>query len=131
MNIPSPDEASKLDKHQKRDQLRQKLLSKLNAKANASRKRKCPFPDNIVNKRVRHICLDPNGEDLVTYMYMYKGRVLRESTSSDKEELMEDEYKPYLNQGYAFYTLIYDPPYDQLFCFPLKKEWDDGLLSIM
>ena len=110
-------------KEKNRNELKEKLLAKLKR----GTKRKCPFPENIVGKRVRHICLSPDGSELVTY----KGKVIRESTSKDIEELMEDEYKSYVDKGFTFYTLMYDPPYNQLFCYPLKKEWDDDLLSIM
>lgn len=95
------------------------MLSKLRGN---TLKRKCPFPDEIVNKRIRHICLDPSGDNLVTY----KGRVVRESSKGDIEELMEEMYRPFVSKGHTFYTVISDPPYDQLFCYPLKKEWDDG-----
>lgn len=47
--------------------------------------------------------------------------VLRKSTTKDVEELMEDEYRLHFEKGYQFYTVIYDPPYDQLFIDPLKK----------
>ena len=76
-----------------------------------SLKRKCPFQDEIVNKRRRHVCLDPSGDILVTY----KGRVVRESSKGDIEELIKEMYRPFSSKGYTFYTVIYDPPYDQLF----------------
>ena len=43
-----PDESCELDKQQQHDILREKLLSKLKNSTNSmSRKRKCPFPDDI------------------------------------------------------------------------------------
>ena len=116
--------ATSLSKDENRAELKEKLLAKLNR----GTKRKCPFPgDNIVNKRVRHICLSPNGSSLVTYM----GKVVRVSNANDIEELMEEEYRSYYDKGYTFYTVVYDPPYNQLFTYPLKKEWDDDLLSLV
>ena len=114
-----PDEPCDLDKQQ-REILHQKLLAKLSSSTSSiSRKRKHPtFPDDIVNKRVRHICLDPSGEELVTYM----GHVVRESSQNDIEELMEEVYRSNLEKNYKFYTVIYDPPYNQLYCYPLQKE---------
>ena len=113
------------DKDKGRMGLKAKLLAKLNR--GTATKRKCPFPaDNVVGKKVKHTCLCPSGESLITY----NGTVLRESTTKDVKELME-EYRSYFEKGYKFYTVIYDPPYDQLFIYPLKKEWDDNLLTII
>ena len=115
---------SNTNKERSRVELKEKLLAKLNRGI----KRKCPFPaDNIVGKKIKHICLSPDGTNRITY----EGKVIRESTPGDVQTLMEDDYKLYLERGYQFYTLTYDPPYNQLFIYPLKKEWDDNLLTIV
>ena len=116
------------NKEQNRAELKEKLLAKLKTKSSTGTKRKNPFPQDIINKRIRHTCLSPCGKRLD----VYKGRVVRESTPKDIDELMEEEYRSYQEQGYTFYTIIYDPPYNQLFTYPLKKEWDDDdLLAIV
>ncbi len=87
-------------------ELKEKLLAKLNRDV----KCKCPFPpaDDVVGKRIKHICLSPDGTSLVPY----HGKVLRRSTANGIDELMEDEYRPYFEKDYEFFTVIYDPPYD-------------------
>ena len=113
------------DKETSRNELKQKLLAKLNR--GTAKKRKCPFPaGDVVGKKIKHTCLCPSGDKLVTY----SGKVIRESTPNDMEELMEEEYKAYHEKGYKFYTVVYDPPYNQMFIYPLRKEWDDNLLTI-
>ena len=109
-----------------RSQLKEKLLAKLKPNV-TSIKCKNPFPENVVNKKIQQTCLTPCGK----HLKVYTGKVLRMSTDKDIEELLEEEYKSYIDKDYTFYTIIYDPPYDQLYVFPLRKEWDDGLLEIV
>lgn len=98
-----------------RAELKEKLLAKLKTNDRPSTKRKNPFPQDIVDRALK--CT--------------RGTVVRESTTKDIDELMEEEYRLYLEKGYTFYLVINDPPYDQLFTYPLKNEWDNGLFSVM
>ena len=121
----SPVDACSVSSNSSKDKSRMELKASLLAKLNRVVQNK-PFPADIVGKKVEHICLSPDGT-----LETYRGKILRESTTKDIKELMGDEYKSFLEKGYKFYTLRYEPPYNQLFVYPLKKEWDDNLLSIL
>ena len=57
--------------------------------------------------------------------------MIREATKEDLEEYVEKEDKKLVSQ-FQFYTIAYDPPYNQdLYCYPLEKEWSDGCLELM
>ena len=114
------DPSSSSDKELCRKQLRIKIMSKLKPI-----KRKLQFPeDRIVKKRIRHKFLPVGGKKLISYT----GTVLRKSSETDLEELMEEVDRELLDQGYTFYTVVYDKD-EHLYTYPLQKEWEDNCLD--
>ena len=59
-----------------------------------------------------------------------KALVVRKATEEDMEELIEAGDRKFIGQ-YSFYTILYDPPYEELLCYPLEKEWEEGTLELM
>ena len=113
-----------IDKEQQKSELKKKLLSKLSP---TKKRRKGPFPgDRIIQKRIRHMFLESKGGDLVEY----KAIVLRKATEEDIDELVEPGDRKYVGV-HTFYTIMYDPPYQEMLCYPLEKEWDEGTLDLM
>ena len=44
------------------------------------------------------------------------------------EELIEAGDRKFIGQ-YSFYSILHDPPYEELSCYPLEKEWEEVLLN--
>ena len=42
---------------------------------------------------------------------------------------MESEDNKYVGV-YKFYTIMSDPPYQELYSYPLEKEWNDAVVQI-
>ena len=89
-------------KETSRAELMNKLLAKLKSKSKGITKgvkRKNPFPQNLKNKRIRHTCISsPCGQKLE----VYKGTIIRLSTSNDIDELMEEDYRSQLEKAAHF-----------------------------
>ena len=116
--------ASTEDKEEKRNALKQKLLDKLSP---TKKKRRGPFPgDRIIHRRIRHSFLDSEDGKLMEC----KGTVLRKASDEDIENLVERGDRKF-TQTFSFYTVLYDPPYEETMCYPLEKEWDEGSLDLM
>ena len=121
---PQPGTSQHCDKEKLRDELKQKYLAKMSP---TKRRRKGPFPsDRIIQRRILHTFLEPGSDQMVEY----KGLVIREATEDDLEQLVERQDKKLIQQ-YKFYTLAYDPPYEDMYCYPLEKEWEDGCLELI
>ena len=112
------------DKEHKKTELKKKLLAKISP---SKKRRKGPFPgDRIIQKRICHSFIDSESRGFIEC----KAIVLRKATEEDLEELVEPGDRKYIEE-HTFYTIMYDPPYQEMLCYPLEREWDDGTLDLM
>ncbi|XP_072040335.1 uncharacterized protein [Amphiura filiformis] len=112
------------NKDQQKSELKRRLLAKLSP---TKRRRKGPFPsDRIIGKRIRHMFIDSEGGGMLEC----KALVLRKATEEDIDELVEQDDRKHIGV-YTFYTIMYEPPHEEMLCYPLEKEWDEGTLDLM
>ena len=56
--------------------------------------------------------------------------VLTRATEEDIDELVERGDRKLVGQ-YTFYVIMYNPPYEEMLCYPLENEWDEGTFDLM
>ena len=53
---------------------------------------------------------------------------MRKAIEEDMEKLVERGDGKVIGLQ-TFYAVMYDPPFQELLCYSLKKEWDEGMLD--